>query len=163
MSEYIVQRNSLVNVADEIRVLSGTAEELGLDEMKTCVSEANDAIDAQATTISEIAALLEGKSVGGGSGAVETCTVTLAFAYSSQKLYYTDSTGNVVETIHGTRETLTVAKNTIIFVPLRSAFENVAPTVTGGVTALVDSDGYYVAFIVTGDGTVTHNNSASGK
>lgn len=126
-------------------------------------STINDTADAQATTISEIAALLEGKSVGGGSGAVETCTVTLAFAYSSQKLYYTDSTGNVVETIHGTRETLTVAKNTIIFVPLRSAFENVAPTVTGGVTALVDSDGYYVAFIVTGDGTVTHNNSASGK
>lgn len=86
MSEYIVQRDSLVNVADEIRVLSGTTAEMGLDVMKTCVSEANDVIDAQATTISEIAALLEGKSV--PDGGVEMCTVTIADV--STRGYVTD-------------------------------------------------------------------------
>ena len=77
MSEYLVQRQSLENIADEIRVLSGTTEELGLEAMASNVADANTTIDAQATTISEIAALLEGKSVPGGGGSVETCSIRL--------------------------------------------------------------------------------------
>ena len=68
MSEYLVQRQSLENIADEIRVLSGTTEPLGLGEMATNVSDANDELAAQATQIEEIMELLEGKSVPGGSG-----------------------------------------------------------------------------------------------
>ena len=66
MSEYLVQRQSLENIADEIRVLSGTTEPLGLTEMATNVNDANDEVAAQATTIEEIMKLLEGKAVPGG-------------------------------------------------------------------------------------------------
>lgn len=118
MSEYIVQRNSLVNVADEIRVLSGATEELGLDEMASNVADANTTIDAQATTISEIAALLEGKSVPGGGGSVETCIVTItekiAEPSAEPTVYYIDAAGNYQSAIVGSVEQITVRKNSIV-------------------------------------------------
>lgn len=60
MSEYIVQRSSLVNVADEIRVLSGTTAELGLEEMKIRVSDANEEIEIHEALLDEIYSLLTG-------------------------------------------------------------------------------------------------------
>lgn len=75
MNEYLVQRQSLENIADEIRVLSGTTEPLGLDEMKTNVNTANTEVAAQATQIEEIMGLLDGKSVSGGGANIDTCSV----------------------------------------------------------------------------------------
>lgn len=68
-------------IADEIRVLSGTTETMGLDAMATNVGNANDEIAEQAALIEQIAAGLVGKmgsgSGGSGTGSVEACTVTL--------------------------------------------------------------------------------------
>ena len=83
MSEYLVQRQSLENLADEIRVLSGTTGPLGLAEMATNVNDANDEVADQTDLIAQVASALQGKSVpggGGGSpggGSVETCSIRL--------------------------------------------------------------------------------------
>ena len=117
MSEYLVQRQSLENIADEIRVLSGTTEPLGLTEMATNVNDANDEVADQTDLIAQLASALQGKSVPGGgedvtaevtaqitliddleaavdalpdagSGGVETCTVKLGdLSYASMRPY----------------------------------------------------------------------------
>lgn len=63
MSEYIVQRNSLVNVADEIRVLSDTIEELGLEAMASNVADANAEVTSQADLLIDLENALQGKSL----------------------------------------------------------------------------------------------------
>lgn len=64
----------LTNLADEIRVLSGTTEPLGLVEMATNVNDANDEVADQTDLIAQLASALQGKSVPGG---VETCRVNI--------------------------------------------------------------------------------------
>lgn len=54
-------------LADEIRVLSGTTETMGLDAMQSNVADANDTVDTQADLIAQIASALEGKAGGSGS------------------------------------------------------------------------------------------------
>lgn len=63
MSEYIVRRDSLVNVADEIRVLSGTTAEMGLDAMAENVAEANTEVTSQADLLIDLENALQGKSL----------------------------------------------------------------------------------------------------
>ena len=84
----------LTNLADEIRVLSGTTEPLGLTEMATSVNDANDEVADQTDLIAQIASALQGKSVpgGGGSsggGSIETCTVTVTVGGGTGAVYYT--------------------------------------------------------------------------
>lgn len=55
-------------LADEIRTLSGTTGTMGLDAMATNVNQANTEVSEQSTLIEQIAAALEGKVAGGGSG-----------------------------------------------------------------------------------------------
>lgn len=64
MAEYLIQEETLVGLADEIRELSGTTGKLGLDAMTTNVGAANDTVDSQASIISQIANALEGKAGG---------------------------------------------------------------------------------------------------
>lgn len=79
--------SKMTALADEVREISGATNKLSIDAMTEHVSNANDEINSQATTIAEIAALLNGKSVpgGGSSGGVETCTVTID---GFQDVYY---------------------------------------------------------------------------
>ena len=66
------------NLADELRDLTNTTDKMGLSKMAEHVADANDEVDEQSTMIDELLTALEGKAVGGGSGAgVETCTVTI--------------------------------------------------------------------------------------
>lgn len=51
-------------LADEVRVLSGTENAMGLDAMKAHVGEANDEVDSQAELLAQIATALEGKAAG---------------------------------------------------------------------------------------------------
>lgn len=117
MSEYLVKRQSLENIADEIRVLSGTTEPLGLTEMATNVNDANDEVADQTDLIAQVVSALQGKSVPGGGedvtaetatytnlltdleaavdalpdaghGAIETCTVVLRGTASNYRPYY---------------------------------------------------------------------------
>lgn len=55
-------------LANEIRTLSGTTGTMGLDAMATNVNQANTEVSEQSTLIEQIAAALEGKVAGGGSG-----------------------------------------------------------------------------------------------
>ena len=80
MSEIIYTgKETLQPLATKIKTLGGVEDSITLAEMEDSVKAANEGLAAQATTISEIAALLEGKSVPGGGGAVlETCKIKLA-------------------------------------------------------------------------------------
>lgn len=57
--------SKMTAIADEIRELSGTTEAMGLDAMKTNLSDANDEVTSQAALIAQIAKVLEDKAVGG--------------------------------------------------------------------------------------------------
>lgn len=120
MSEYLVQRQSLENIADEIRVLSGTTEPLGLFEMATNVNDANDEVADQTDLIAQVANALQGKSVPGGSGAsVETCTVTIttASAMAFRNYAYTslDNDGNICTVYQaGTSNLYSVTLNDVV-------------------------------------------------
>lgn len=54
----------MTNLADEIRVLSGTEDKLGLDAMATHVCDANDEVSTQAELLGQIATALQGKMAG---------------------------------------------------------------------------------------------------
>jgi hypothetical protein len=68
--------NKLTNLADEIRVLAGTTEPLGLTEMATNVNDANDEVADQTDLIAQLASALQGKSVPGGGEDVTAETET---------------------------------------------------------------------------------------
>lgn len=81
MAEMLIQSESLVAIADKVRVLSGTEDDMSLDTMKNHVHDANTNIATEADLIAQIASALEGKA-GGGSAEpvlqVKTVTPTMA-------------------------------------------------------------------------------------
>ena len=76
MAEYLIQEETLVGLADEIRELSGTTERLRLDAMTSNVGAANDTVDSQANIIAQIASALEGKAGGSSEPVLQDKTVT---------------------------------------------------------------------------------------
>lgn len=70
-----------------------------IEKIKTQVQGINDTALAQASTIAEIAALLEGKSVPGGDGSESIETAGISFDYASAtvlgRIYYMGKTGTV--------------------------------------------------------------------
>ena len=89
--------SKMTAIADEIRELSGTTGTMGLDAMATNVGEANDEIGTQADVLAQVVAALEGKAAGGGSGGVETCTVTVyAYDFFDHVLYTAYENGEYV-------------------------------------------------------------------
>lgn len=120
MSEYLVKRQSLENIADEIRVLSGTTEPLGLGEMATNVGAANAQVAEIEGLIEELNAALDGKSVpgGGSSGdSIETCTVEINNNSSSYSgVYYTtvDANGKLVSVYNGSNNAYQRTINNVV-------------------------------------------------
>ena len=84
--DFLVKNGSLLNIADELRVLSGTENAMGLNTMATYVGEANNEIDAQTELIAQIANVLQGKANTSGMTTVDTCTVRIYHA--SSKNYF---------------------------------------------------------------------------
>ena len=68
MSEYIVQRETLTALGDEIRELAGKTEELSLETMRGDVSAANEEVAEQTGLLEQIQTALAAK----GGGTVET-------------------------------------------------------------------------------------------
>ena len=67
MSEYLIQGETLTNLGDKIRVLSGTEDAMTPAVMASNVDEANTEIDTQASLIVQITEALGGKAISGGS------------------------------------------------------------------------------------------------
>lgn len=72
MAEMLIQSENLTSIADEIRVLSGTEDGMGLDDMVAHIEEANTDVATEAVLIEQIASALEGKAGGGSTVQIAT-------------------------------------------------------------------------------------------
>ena len=157
MSEMIVQRESLTAIADEIRILSGTEGTMGLDAMKTNVSEANANVDTEADLIAQIGAALEGKAGGSDSGgSIDVCQVTFYCVDEYYNLwdicYYSgiNESGQVVALSTSIEPssnavTITVPCNSFIFFAGWTETDNIE--VSGGTVLEVEKSKHgYVAY-----------------
>ena len=116
-------------------------------------------LDAELTTqeglIEQLSTILDSKASGGGSGGseVETCTISVAAYPAGGATYiYTDGSMQLQECEDAS--TIIVAKNTLILYTI-VAHSVYGRTVSGG----LEEKGNY-AYLVTGDGSITYNNSA---
>lgn len=174
MSEYLVQRQSLENIADEIRVLSGTTEPLGLTEMATNVNDANAQAAEIEGLIEELNVALDGKSVSGGEANVETCTVVLdASSKTYRALYFSyttvDSDGSVVGIAAGPNSDADVTINNVVCGTIVTVYWNkhtIGQSYTNATAVISTSDYHFCAYLITAPagGTVTlrSTNAAGG-
>jgi hypothetical protein len=63
MSQYLIQKETLTNLANSIRAMTGTTEALSLDQITNSTSASNEEIELQAELIAQINSALEGKAV----------------------------------------------------------------------------------------------------
>lgn len=160
MAEYLIQEETLTNLGDKIRVLSGTEDTMTPSAMTTNVDEANSEINSQAELLAQAVAALEGKVAGGGGSGdsldnpfevVPRIPLMGELSGGSFTVHYTsianglpcycttESSGNIVQ---GT--TLTdVLSGTLIFVTSKlSSFD------TSACTAIeTDSNGAYTILL----------------
>lgn len=64
MAEMLIQSESLTPIADQIRVLSGTEDNMSLSNMVEYVGDANENIDYQNALIAQIQSALQNKITG---------------------------------------------------------------------------------------------------
>lgn len=62
MAEYLIQSEDLTSIADKIRVLSGTEDDMSLGAMETKLDEANVDVNTEADLISQIMVVLNNKT-----------------------------------------------------------------------------------------------------
>ena len=159
MAEMLIQSESLTAIADEIRVLSGTTEPMGLNTMAEHVDEANTDVATEANLIAQISAALEGRAAGGG-GSVETCTLytgatnndSTAIVFSvyenGQVIPYVTDTPNTTNTLISN----SIIKNShIVVLDSANGFDVVG-------LESINSPSYYAKiYKITGDATFSFN------
>ena len=64
MAEYLIQSETLISIADEVRELNGITGTMGLNVMKTNLCNANDEVNTQTELIAQIVNTIEGKAAG---------------------------------------------------------------------------------------------------
>lgn len=79
----------LTNLANNLRDLTNTTDEMGLSKMAEHVGNASAETDEQDALVEQLMTAMQGKSVQGGNGSVETCTLTITsdFPESAIGLY----------------------------------------------------------------------------
>lgn len=158
MSEYIVQHDTMVRIADAVRTLMGTEETLSPDQIATSVTEDNTEVDTQADLIAQISAALDGKAGGGSGGAVETCIVTLNYdgppiANSQGKIGYIDETQTPRETLFTWGDSYTIIKGSKIHL----YGDSWSYPVSSGTnyTLVISNNSNDAIYLITGDAVFT--------
>lgn len=77
MAEYLIQGETLANMADKIRVLNGVEGAMTPAQMNGNLGEVSAEVDEQAELIAQIASALEGKAAGGGGESPEQTALIL--------------------------------------------------------------------------------------
>lgn len=151
MAEYLIQGETLTNIGDQIRVLSGTEEAMTPAEMVGDLTDANSEVTSQADLIIQIQSALQGKAGGSGDSSdnIEAATITLNSpnAYNNYPVYYVDTTG-VQSSTHSASPFTCVVPSIMV---LHDATCNVS--CSGNVSVLINES--LSVFAVTGDGTIT--------
>lgn len=62
MNEYLIQKGTLTNIANAIRAITGTEEELSPSKIASSVEESGTEIETQAELIEQIRVALVGKA-----------------------------------------------------------------------------------------------------
>ena len=120
MAKIITERQDLVDIANEVRDLQNTNDEMTLHEISSNLENANNEVNLQANLINQISVALEGKTAGSGGGnqiTGETCTVTFPDTALGAIFYYLDKNYCLgqYENKHG-GAVLTVLKNSIFII-----------------------------------------------
>jgi hypothetical protein len=124
MSEQVlITKEKLNNVANKILNITGETSGQTLDELDTTLTEVNAEIATQEGLIAQLQAAVNSlpEAGGGGSGNIETCTVTYdpfsPAAAGNYQIKYTDSTGKINTTNYNPMQTIEIVcqKNTLIF------------------------------------------------
>ena len=116
MAEYLIQGETLANMADKIRVLNGVEGAMTPAQMDGNLGEVSVEVDEQAELIAQITSALEGKAGGGSNANIETVTITLSSMSPggvSGTLYYIDKTISL-QSLVATAGQVEVLKNTLM-------------------------------------------------